>query len=699
MAAARRSSGRADGPVRSRRSISQSPADGRCSCASRFRADAFDQVILGCVNVIADEMNPARVAALRLGMGEEMTAFTVQINCGSGMQSIDTAYRYIRAGHSDLVLAGGAEALSHSPLIFRRSAVDWYARLFGARDAGLGSWPSLGFRPSFLRPVIGLERGLTDPMVELNMGQTAEILAHVFGVSRPTPINTRSRASSGSPARRRKAGSPASSSLRSDATARSTITTTACAPDSTVEKLAELKPAFERPWGKVTAGNSSQITDGASWVILASEKAVKEHGLQPRAVIVDSEWSALDPSIMGLGPVLCSTAHPAPAWAGARRCRAVGDQRGVRRAGAGLSRGLAGRDLLPRGAAVSTARPARIARDKLNVDGGAIGLGHPVGASGNRIVLHLVNAMQRLGHQAGHRHRMHRRRAGRRHADRDGVGHCMGKVWDVLAPRNLELGPLSGGGQEPAGEAWRHWRLARDGNGIAWLVLDKAGASANTLSSRTCSPSSTRCWRSIERDPPKGLVLRSGQAGGLHRRRRHRRVPRHDRRRRRSRRGFARQMTLFDRLDRLTVPTVAVIHGYCLGGGLEIALACDYRIAVEDARLGFPEVMLGLHPGLGGTVRSAAPDQSARGHDHDADRANLRAGRAKSLGLVDAVVPNATSRQPPAAAVAGKLKTRRGGMLVEIVNTDARPQARRQAHARARPRRRRRSSITPRRTR
>ena len=97
-------------------------------------ADAFDQVILGCVNVIADEMNPARVAALRLGMGEAMPAFTVQINCGSGMQSIDTAYRYIQQGVSDLVLAGGAESLSHSPLVFRRSAVEWYAALNGARS-------------------------------------------------------------------------------------------------------------------------------------------------------------------------------------------------------------------------------------------------------------------------------------------------------------------------------------------------------------------------------------------------------------------------------------------------------------------------------------------------------------------------------------------------------------------------------------
>ena len=124
-----------------------------------FSPDAFDQVILGCVNVIADEMNPARVAALRLGMGEAMTAFTVQINCGSGMQSIDTAYRYIREGSADLILAGGAESLSHAPLVFGRGAVNWYARLFGARDLGARLAALLAFRPSFLKPVIGLERG------------------------------------------------------------------------------------------------------------------------------------------------------------------------------------------------------------------------------------------------------------------------------------------------------------------------------------------------------------------------------------------------------------------------------------------------------------------------------------------------------------------------------------------------------------
>src|SRR4029077_7140026 len=99
-----------------------------------FSPTVFDQVILGCVNVIADEMNPARGAALRLGMGEAMTAFTVQINCGSGMQSIDTAFRYIREGSADLILAGGAKSLSHAPLVYSRSAVNWYAKLFGARN-------------------------------------------------------------------------------------------------------------------------------------------------------------------------------------------------------------------------------------------------------------------------------------------------------------------------------------------------------------------------------------------------------------------------------------------------------------------------------------------------------------------------------------------------------------------------------------
>ncbi len=365
-----------------------------------FAPDAFDQVILGCVNVIADEMNPARIAALRLGMGEGMTAFTVQINCGSGMQSADTAFHYIREGVSDLILAGGTEALSYSPLVFPQQGVKWFAKLAAAKTAYAKALQVLRVRPGFFKPVIGLERGLTDPIVELNMGQTAEVLAYLFHISRAEAdayaVQSNLRLS-----RAQEKGWLADEVEPAFARdGKFYDRDDGVRPDSTIEKLGQLKPVFERPWGKVTAGNSSQITDGASWMILASEEACKKHGLTPKAVIIDSQWSALDPSIMGLGPVLCSTkllqrhrlgledielweineAFAAQvlaclaAWEDDKFCRDV--------------LGLDG----PFGT---------IDRERLNIDGGAISLGHPVGTSGNRIALHLVNAMRRLGKKRG----------------------------------------------------------------------------------------------------------------------------------------------------------------------------------------------------------------------------------------------------------------------------------------------------------
>ncbi len=344
-----------------------------------FAPTAFDQVILGCVNVIADEMNPARVAALRLGMGEGMVAFTVQINCGSGMQSIDTGYRY---------------------MVWPQQGVRWFAGLAGAKGI-LGKLAALAkARPAYFKPIIGLERGLTDPITELNMGQTAEVVGHLFGITRAQSDGYAAES------HKRLANAQAQGFLKGEVE-------TAFArdgkfydhddgvrPDSTPETLAKLKPVFERPWGQVTAGNSSQITDGASWTILASEDAVKKHGLTPKAVIVDSQWAALDPSIMGLGPVLSATEllmrnklslgdietwelneafatqvlGCLAAWNDEKFCREI----------LGLE-GSAG----------------QIDRAKLNVDGGAISLGHPVGTSGNRIVLHLVNAMKRLGTRRG----------------------------------------------------------------------------------------------------------------------------------------------------------------------------------------------------------------------------------------------------------------------------------------------------------
>jgi acetyl-CoA C-acetyltransferase len=365
-----------------------------------FAPHQFDQVILGCVNVIADEMNPARVAALRLGMGEDMVAFTVQINCGSGMQSIDTAYRYIQNGTSNLILAGGAEALSHAPLVFNRQAVGWYARLFSARNIGAKLAAFAGLRPSMFTPVIGLERGLTDPITGLNMGQTAELVSHLFHITR------RQADEYAAESQQRLAKAQADGLLKDEvepAFARDGSVfdhDDGVRPDSTADNLAKLKPAFERPWGKVTPGNSSQITDGASWIILASEDAVKEHNLTPKAVIIDSEWSALDPAAMGLGPVYCSTALLK------RHGLLLGDielwELNEAFAAQVLGCLAAWEDAEFCKDALGLDAPAgRIPRDRLNVDGGAIGAGHPVGASGNRIVLHLVNAMKRLGYKRG----------------------------------------------------------------------------------------------------------------------------------------------------------------------------------------------------------------------------------------------------------------------------------------------------------
>jgi acetyl-CoA C-acetyltransferase len=365
-----------------------------------FPPDAFDQVILGCVNVIADEMNPGRVAALRLGMGEEMTAFTVQINCGSGMQSIDTAYRYIREGVPDLILAGGAESLSHAPLVFSRGAVNWYARLFAARNLSARLSALLGFRPAFLKPVIGLERGLTDPITDLNMGQTAELVGHLFHVTRRQADEYAAESQLRLAAAQKNGHFVGEVEPAFARDGKVYDFDDGVRPDSSADTLAKLKPAFERPWGKVTAGNSSQITDGASWVILASEDAVSKYKLTPKAVIVDSEWSALDPSVMGLGPVYCSTAILK------RHRLALGDielwELNEAFAAQVLGCLAAWEDAEFCRDALGLDGPAgSIPRDRLNVDGGAIGVGHPVGASGNRIVLHLVNAMKRLGHTRG----------------------------------------------------------------------------------------------------------------------------------------------------------------------------------------------------------------------------------------------------------------------------------------------------------
>jgi acetyl-CoA C-acetyltransferase len=357
-----------------------------------FSPVEFDEVILGCVMPSANEANIARVVALRLGCGERVPAWTVQRNCASGMQALDAAAGAIASGRAGLVLAGGVEAMSHAPILFSAAMVNWLAAWNGARTAGARLKVLSQLRPAHLRPVIGLLRGLTDPVVGLSMGQTAEILAHRFAVGRDAMDRYALRSHQRLESARRE-GRLGELEVIYDRHGGYYDHDDGVRADSTLEKLAGLKPVFDKPYGAVTAGNSAQVTDGAAWLILASEDAVSRHQLPVLGRIIDSQWAGLDPAQMGLGPVYAM----APL---------------LRRHGLGsadidyweINEAFAAQVL----ACLAAWQEAGFCREeldcetpfdpieeeRLNVDGGAVSIGHPVGASGARIVLHLLQVLR-----------------------------------------------------------------------------------------------------------------------------------------------------------------------------------------------------------------------------------------------------------------------------------------------------------------
>jgi acetyl-CoA C-acetyltransferase len=360
-----------------------------------FEPDAFDEVIVGAAMPSADEANIARVVSLRLGCGDKVPAWTVMRNCASGLQALDSAAVNIIAGRSSLVLAGGTDAMSHAPLLYGPAMVNWLAAWYAAKNMGQKAALATRFRLSYLAPVIAILRGLTDPIVKVSMGSTAEIVAERFGITR------------------RMMDEFAVESHRRTAFAQDNGHLTEVEPmygpdgtvyaqddgvrrDSSVEKLAKLKPVFDRTYGNVTAGNSSQVTDGAAMLILASEDVVNEYALKPLGRIVDTNWGALDPSEMGLGPVHAITPllmrngltlndmdaiEINEAFAAqVLGCLAAWESDAYCKEHFGLDRAF-----------------GKVDRAKLNVDGGAIAIGHPIGASGARVVLHALKVLERTG--------------------------------------------------------------------------------------------------------------------------------------------------------------------------------------------------------------------------------------------------------------------------------------------------------------
>jgi len=358
-----------------------------------FEPSDLDEVILGCAAPSPDETNIGRMVALRLGCGKKVPGWTVMRNCASGMQAIDSAIANIQCGRSELVLAGGVDALSRAPLLYSDAMVRWFAGMMSLRTAGQKLQHFLKLRPAaLLTPVIGLMKGLTDPVVGLLMGQTAENLAWRFGIDRKQmdefAVRSHQKALAG-----RRAGHLDEIVPVVDGQGTVYAEDDGVRADASMEGMAKLKPFFDKKYGNITAANSSQITDGAAWVLLASEEAVQKWGLKPIGKIVDSQWSGLEPEQMGLGPVHAATPllqrhgltlADVDYWelneafaAQVLGCQAAWQDDAYCREQLGL-RGAFG----------------KIAEDRLNVDGGAVSIGHPVGASGARIVLHLLQVLR-----------------------------------------------------------------------------------------------------------------------------------------------------------------------------------------------------------------------------------------------------------------------------------------------------------------
>ena len=365
-----------------------------------FEPPQLDQVILGCAAPAADEVNIGRVVALRVGCGHKVPGWTVMRNCASGMQAIDSAMDSMRTGRSELVLAGGVDALSRAPLLFSDAMVAWLSSWYAAKTLGRRAALIAQFRLHYLAPVLGLMKGLTDPVVGLLMGQTAENLAWRFGITRAEMDAYSARSHQRLLAAQRERDLGDETVELYDRDGKVYAADDGVREDSTPENLARLKPFFDRKYGNVTAGNSSQVTDGAAWVVLATDEAVRKHGLKPRGRIVDTQWAALDPAQMGLGPAYAATPlltrngmglADVDAWeineafaAQVIACLRAWESDDFCRDELGLPGALGAID-----------------PDRLNVDGGAIALGHPVGASGARIVLHLLNVLERSGGRRG----------------------------------------------------------------------------------------------------------------------------------------------------------------------------------------------------------------------------------------------------------------------------------------------------------
>lgn len=363
-------------------------------------ADEIDHVVIGNVAQPADAANVARVISLYAGVPKSVPAFTVQRNCASGMESLSQAAMQIATGHAEVVLAGGTESMSQIPLLFTEELKNIFfgvalGKTFARKMDALSR-----FRFKFLKPIIGLESGLNDPVSGLNMGETGERLARDFHISRHEQDEFALKS--------HKKAVAAKDKLREEIVPAyvppkyKKVVDSDIGPreNQTIEQLAKLRPYFDRKHGTVTVGNACPVTDGAAMMVLMSEEKARAEGREILGIIKGVEFSGCEPSRMGLGP-----AYATPQVL-KRAGYELSDMDLIEINEAFAAQVIAclkafeskkfAEDQLGRSEAVGS-----VDESKLNVNGGAIALGHPVGTSGTRIVLTILKELERRGEGKG----------------------------------------------------------------------------------------------------------------------------------------------------------------------------------------------------------------------------------------------------------------------------------------------------------
>lgn len=365
-------------------------------------AEDVDEIVLGNAGTPSDAPNIARVVGLMAGLPEWTPGLTVHRNCASGLEAVIQAADRVASGSAQLVVAGGVESMSRIPMELPPEANSWFLRWAKSKTFGAKLSALFALRPRTIAPHSALVRGLVDPVCGLDMGMTAEVLAREFAISRDEQ-DSFALESHGRACAAAKAGffddeiAPIYVGPRFER-----VVTRDIGPreGQSLEALAKLKPVFDRQNGTVTAGNSCQITDGAAAVLVASEAKAAALGLRPLARIRSHATVGLAPSRMGLGPALSIPL----ALDRARATLADVARFEINEAFAAqvlaclraLESPEFAREELGLSHAVGT-----IDRARLNPNGGAIALGHPIGATGARLVVSLVAELHRAGESLG----------------------------------------------------------------------------------------------------------------------------------------------------------------------------------------------------------------------------------------------------------------------------------------------------------